>query len=154
MRHLFQQCKFAKCTTKCDTLCWTPSLSPKIFVVRTKENSSMSDIRKGIVALTINGRTSICMGVFVTGLTQLKLVKNLRRVGNRPLYRDTDSVMSVSTPREPDSLVRSILCDLEENISMNFRTLERSYTTGERKVRNNVTNLKVTPKQKLEGKIK
>lgn len=71
-------------------------------------------------------------GLFMTGLAQLKFLKRLRRVGNRQIYCDTDSVMFASKPGKPDDLVGSFSGNFSDDLwGEHFEKiwpLERSHT--------------------------
>lgn len=58
----------------------------------------------------------------MTGQTQLKLLKELRRVGDCLVYCDMDSVMSVSKPDCADPPLGSILGDLSDDLSGKYFT--------------------------------
>lgn len=91
---------------------------------------SLDDVFRKEHWVAPNERRNEYIGLFVAGLAQLKLLRELRRDEDRLIYCDTDSVMFVSKPDCADPPLGSILGDFSDDLNGDY--FAESLTLGKK----------------------
>ncbi|XP_055345824.1 uncharacterized protein LOC129593479 [Paramacrobiotus metropolitanus] len=144
MKALYQQHKYCNTYKQMKDIVFNTSFETKD--VRIVNNGKALDVtymeKKNWAAP--NKRCNPYIGVFTTGLAQLKLLQQLRLVEDRLLYCDTDSVMFVSELEKPDPPLGDLLGEFSDDLGGNYfvewlalakKTYCQMMSTGEERIK-------------------